>query len=612
MMKNLLYLLLLLLIACKSNPLFKAVELDPSVSSLVSDGTLLVVNDNVLDNLKENKKDKITIDLPYGDTIISLVLDKISLFDPAFKVNGVEFNGELGVFYAGKVKDQPGSYVTISIFDNNITGIVSSSFGELTLNKQTDIQYLLGPVVDTLKFECGTTEIDPDELRLLKEVQSQIEPQLAVGTSCVTVDFELTHEVYKYFNGNVQSCINWMTSLFSGVKALYKNENIDISIKSIYVHTTDDGYSDNPATALNELRARRTNDVNFTGNLVHLVRGQSSSLSGIAYVDVLCKPSFRYGFSAVTFSFPVAPAPDQIPPYSWSTMVVTHELGHNLGSPHTHSCSWPGGPIDNCVTQEGDCPPGPTPSNGGTIMSYCHMTNYGIKFSNGFGPKPGDLIRSRVANGACLPCSVVPTCSDVIKNGNETGVDCGGSCTPCSVIVPVSENKPITQSSNYNSANSYPASKANDGRVGGANFSHTANEIQPWIQIDLGASVKATSIEITNRGDCCGNRLKRFKIFITDVPPTAYSQNAVYTFNVPSGLATNAVFTNSNLNGATGRYVRIWMDNTGYGANPLHLAEIKVFGTPTTGLCPDTIKVFRDSIVIIKIPKDSVILKPCK
>ncbi|MBL0025177.1 MAG: hypothetical protein IPO98_09285 [Saprospiraceae bacterium] len=26
---------------------------------------------------------------------------------------------------------------------------------------------------------------------------------------------------------------------------------------------------------------------------------------------------------------------------------------------------------------------------------------------------------------------LAPTCNDGIKNGNETGVDCGGSCAPC-------------------------------------------------------------------------------------------------------------------------------------------------------------------------------------
>ena len=27
-----------------------------------------------------------------------------------------------------------------------------------------------------------------------------------------------------------------------------------------------------------------------------------------------------------------------------------------------------------------------------------------------------------------------PTCSDGIKNGDETGVDCGGSCSACSAV----------------------------------------------------------------------------------------------------------------------------------------------------------------------------------
>jgi hypothetical protein len=33
--------------------------------------------------------------------------------------------------------------------------------------------------------------------------------------------------------------------------------------------------------------------------------------------------------------------------------------------------------------------------------------------------------------GSCAPCPTTPTCSDGIRNGTETGVDCGGSCAPC-------------------------------------------------------------------------------------------------------------------------------------------------------------------------------------
>ena len=100
------------------------------------------------------------------------------------------------------------------------------------------------------------------------------------------------------------------------------------------------------------------------------------------------------------------------PTYSWTVEVVTHELGHNLGSPHTQSCSWSVGPLDNCYPPEGSCTAGPAPTNGGTIMSYCHLTVYGINFNNGFGFYPGSLIRDRVLNASCISggtSTAVPT-----------------------------------------------------------------------------------------------------------------------------------------------------------------------------------------------------------
>ncbi len=81
---------------------------------------------------------------------------------------------------------------------------------------------------------------------------------------------------------------------------------------------------------------------------------------------------------------------------------MTHEIGHNIGSPHTQSCSWQGGALDNCYPVEGSCNPGPPPTNGGTIMSYCHLASYGINFNNRFGTQPGKLIRSKVLGAACL------------------------------------------------------------------------------------------------------------------------------------------------------------------------------------------------------------------
>ncbi|WAC10623.1 hypothetical protein [Dyadobacter pollutisoli] len=51
---------------------------------------------------------------------------------------------------------------------------------------------------------------------------------------------------------------------------------------------------------------------------------------------------------------------------------IMHEFGHNFGSPHTHSCFWPGGPIDYCTSPEGGCyDKSLNQLDNGSLMSYC-------------------------------------------------------------------------------------------------------------------------------------------------------------------------------------------------------------------------------------------------
>lgn len=56
--------------------------------------------------------------------------------------------------------------------------------------------------------------------------------------------------------------------------------------------------------------------------------------------------------------------------------IIAHELGHTFGAPHTHTCAWPGGPLDYCYVTEGNCYDKSQDRERGTIMSYCPNPNF--------------------------------------------------------------------------------------------------------------------------------------------------------------------------------------------------------------------------------------------
>jgi hypothetical protein len=96
------------------------------------------------------------------------------------------------------------------------------------------------------------------------------------------------------------------------------------------------------------------------------------------------------------------------PQVMWDSMATAHEIGHNLGSPHTHCyANYPGNGapvVDQCATEASSSSsqcyesgptslPGPQGQGSGTLMSYCHLQPGGfgnVTFTLGAGHPWGD------------------------------------------------------------------------------------------------------------------------------------------------------------------------------------------------------------------------------
>jgi hypothetical protein len=92
---------------------------------------------------------------------------------------------------------------------------------------------------------------------------------------------------------------------------------------------------------------------------------------------------------------------------------ILHEIGHSMGSVHTQSCTWAGGPFEVCTDVEGACRGWAIDSRYASIMSYC---------SDGdlvFHPLCKDVIQ-KVANQKFSPVATLPSAAPVLhfpKNG---------------------------------------------------------------------------------------------------------------------------------------------------------------------------------------------------
>ena len=361
------------------------------------------LNESEIRSLVANTSSHISLSIPYLNQK-NIVLDLIQsdLYADGFTVNSPQgiLNYKPGIYYRGIIKGDDESIAAISVFDNEIYGMISTNAGNIVIQSSEENKSIVNIYNDNDITIANPMNCDTKDEENGEDWGSYQEGFMTAG-DCVKVYIECDYALYQNKGGTSQT-VNWISAVYNNVATLYANESINTTISEVFVWTTQDNYSKtSSSTALSQFRTARPS---FNGNLAHLAALGGNNIGGVAYLDVLCS-NYNYAYSNISSTY------NSVPTYSWTVMVMTHEMGHNLGSNHTQWCGWSGGALDNCYTTEGGCAPGPPPTNGGTIMSYCHLTNYGINFNNGFGSQPGNKIRSEVAAATCLSnsCSSCPT-----------------------------------------------------------------------------------------------------------------------------------------------------------------------------------------------------------
>jgi hypothetical protein len=325
-----------------------------------------------------------------------------------------------GAYYIGIVKGNNTSIAAFSFFENDVVGVASTSeLGNIVLGKAKNaedfVSYSESKLTGANPFVCGVDELKENQVK--KTSSDPAASKKAMTENCVRIYYEVCFKPYQNNNSNTTETTNWLTAVHNNIAALYTNDEIKVALNEIFIWTTPDPYTGNPNANLTSFRNNRQT---FNGDLAHLVNAPATT--SIAYVNSLCG-TYKHAYSGISQTY------SDVPVYSWTIQAMTHEMGHSLGSPHTHACAWNGNntAIDGCGAQagysEGCTGSIPSTTVKGSIMSYCHLVSgVGISFSNGFGSQPAALIRNTVDSKPCLGTNCTTACTNTITQINVSNI----------------------------------------------------------------------------------------------------------------------------------------------------------------------------------------------
>jgi len=384
-----------------------------------------------------------------------------------------------GAYYHGRVSGHQDSLAVLSVDDNGRTqGIVQLGDRVWLLNddrpdrrqrlnlrsRSMPEQALPGQPSEPMR--CGLDTLKQTESGQQSSLVSQamaLEPLIAPLPAGqlfqATIAIETDGEFYALF-GNAESATAYIANLFAYASTLYERETqtrLTLGQINLWPNAATDPWSFTSTSAgLTAFKGYWSNNKQAVPRTTaHFLSGKNLG-GGIAYLDALCSNDYGYGLSASLRGDFAISNPQPL----WDIFVVTHEMGHNFNSQHTHDYQNIGGdvnPIDSCPS--GFLPGlsslsgGASGAGNGTIMSYCHQLTGGYRnISLTFGQSPfaygikpyrvSDVMTNYVAQQAvnhpgCLPILANNYDLSATKTGSGTGtltsspagLNCGSTCS---------------------------------------------------------------------------------------------------------------------------------------------------------------------------------------
>ena len=348
------------------------------------------------------------------------------------------------IFLRGTIERDPSSRVFLALGEHTTNGLIETEGNTYVLaqdktnnvNVVYNLRDLDPEVMNWADLHCDVDEYaDP----IISKGKDQQKRSLVNGCKSIQLaietDFEFTNDL---FGGSTAQSSEYATTLIAAVSSIFNTDvgyALQISYLRLWDNSSDPWNGSTTSSQLGQFRSYWVDNMgSVSRHLGHFLSGRSLG-GGKAYIGAVCT---NYGYAVSGNLRGTFPIPVEDHSYNnWDLYVVAHEIGHNVGTQHTHDYL---PPIDNCGNN--DC----ADAWGGTIMSYCHQCSGSL--SNivlSFDPRVQTTIETYltlVESSECvLDCnSNIPGACCIEENcTNQVSGDCVlaggvflGSATSCS------------------------------------------------------------------------------------------------------------------------------------------------------------------------------------